>query len=213
LITELELPARSRSNSDAGESRVDGRVLRGQRIRGALLRAMFDLMKEGNLRPNPQEIARRAGTSERVVYSHFRDVEGVRAAAVALQAQEEARLPLRPISPALPLEDRIRAYTLQQTRVFEVIAPFRRAANVFEPFSPKIAEGIRRARERTHARIEEVFQQELAGLEPTPRRRLRAKLIVVCTWPSWETLRTVLGLSTNQAREVMADLLRDILRD
>jgi TetR/AcrR family transcriptional regulator, regulator of autoinduction and epiphytic fitness len=199
--------------SGSHKDRVDGRVARGQRIRDAVLRAMFDLIEEGDLRPTVAEIARRALVSERAVFNHFQDMETLRAAAVALQAQDEARRLVRPIAPAWPLQRRIRGYVGQQARLLEAITPYRRAVNVFEPFSHQIAEGARRARERTHARIDEIFQPELAGLvRPADRRRLRAKLIVVCTWPSWDTLRTTLGFSPAQAREIMTELLRDVLR-
>jgi AcrR family transcriptional regulator len=173
---------------------------------------MFELVKEGELRPTVADIARRAGASPRAVFNHFRDIETLRAAAVALQAQDEAQRLVRPISPSLPLERRLKIYVAQQARLLEAVTPFRRAANVFEPFSPQIAKGLRRARERTHMRIDKVFQRELAELKPAERRGLRAKLIVVCSWPSWDTLRTALGFSAARARRIMAELLRDVLR-
>jgi AcrR family transcriptional regulator len=59
------------------KSEVDGRTLRGERNRQALLNAALQMLEEGNLAPSAQEIAQRAGVGLRGVFRHFGDMEGL----------------------------------------------------------------------------------------------------------------------------------------
>ncbi len=59
---------------------ADGRILRGERNRQALLDAACALVQEGNLAPTAQEVAQRAGVGLRGLFRHFGDMEGLRAA-------------------------------------------------------------------------------------------------------------------------------------
>jgi AcrR family transcriptional regulator len=59
---------------------TDGRTLRGERNRQALMDAAMELTNEGNLTPTAQEIAQRAGVGLRGVFRHFGDMEGLIAA-------------------------------------------------------------------------------------------------------------------------------------
>ena len=61
----------------SGKSDVDGRTLRGERNRQALLDAALEMLEEGNLAPSAQEIAERAGVGLRRVLRHFGDMEGL----------------------------------------------------------------------------------------------------------------------------------------
>jgi len=61
----------------SGKSEVDGRTLRGERNRQALLDAALEMLEEGNLAPSAQEIAQRAGVGLRGLFRHFGDMEGL----------------------------------------------------------------------------------------------------------------------------------------
>ncbi len=193
------------------EPSTDGRVVRGQRIRDATLRAMLDLIEAGNLRPTSAQIARRAHVSVRAIFNHFKDVETLRAAAIELQAREEARQLSPPILPELPLKDRIEAYVDQRCKFLETVTPFRRAAIVSEHFSPQVAEGLAGARARTRKQIEEVFDRELRAMPHKERAELLAMLVMTCSWSAWDTLRVTMRLSAAEARDVIAESLRRIL--
>jgi AcrR family transcriptional regulator len=61
----------------SGKSEIDGRTLRGERNRQALLNAALEMLEEGDLAPSAQEIAQRAGVGLRGVFRHFGDMEGL----------------------------------------------------------------------------------------------------------------------------------------
>jgi AcrR family transcriptional regulator len=64
----------------SGKSEIDGRTLRGERNRQALIKAAIEMMEEGNLAPSAQEIADRAGVGLRGVFRHFGDMDGLHVA-------------------------------------------------------------------------------------------------------------------------------------
>ena len=66
---------------------TDGRSARSQRTRNAVVDALLDLNREGNLRPTAREIAERANVSLRSVYVHFDDLEDLFLAAAKRHAE------------------------------------------------------------------------------------------------------------------------------
>ena len=54
---------------------VDGRTLRRERNRTAVIAALLDIVREGDLRPAASEIAERAGVSHRSIFRYFDDLD------------------------------------------------------------------------------------------------------------------------------------------
>jgi AcrR family transcriptional regulator len=192
----------SRGSMATPESRVDGRLARGLRARGAIVDAMLALIREGDLRPSAARVAERAGVSLRTVFQHFRDVESL-FAAVAGRQEQHLREMIRPLPTTGALALRIRAFVAQRGRVLEDIAPVRRAAILSEPFSATIARKLVEFRRIKAEEVRAVFAAELAALPATERRTVTAALVVASSWSTWEALRAHQGLSVAQARRVM----------
>src|ERR1700689_3172887 len=112
-------PAASPGADPAG----DGRRLRRDRNRMAVVDALLDLYSEGNLRPSTAEIAERAGLSHRSLFRYFDDFDGL--CREAIRRAEQRALPLLPIEVdrAAPLTDRIEALVAQRLRLFEALGP------------------------------------------------------------------------------------------
>ncbi len=55
----------------------DGRTVRAERTRQAIVDALLTLLDEGELRPTAERIAERAEVSERSVFQHFPDREAL----------------------------------------------------------------------------------------------------------------------------------------
>lgn len=105
---------------------VDGRVLRSERSRGAIVAAMMELVGEGTLAPTAEQIAERAGVALRTVFRHFRDLEGIFEAMDAA-LESSVMLELGRESPDGDLPQRIRALVQRRGRLFERIAPYKRS--------------------------------------------------------------------------------------
>lgn len=185
--------------------RVDGRTARSERTRNAIVDAHVKLITDGDLRPTADRIAKLAGVSLRALWSHFADMEALFAASGEriLQNRDAG---FEPVSPDLPLAERVDAYTRQRARMLEQIAPAARAAALKEPFSPALQRYRRLHTERVREELRTLFAAELDG----DAERLAA-LTAVSMWPTWETLRTALSLDVEAARRAMARTVTALL--
>ena len=183
---------------------TDGRVQRGERNRAAIVDALLTLLEDGVLRPSAREIAERAGVSLRSVFQHFDDMESLYAECVRRQHERVTPL-LTPIDVDAPFDERIEAVVVQRSRVFERIAPIRRAAVYAAAESPVLANGLATTAKRFRDQMAEVFADEVDD-------ELLSVVDLVTSFDAWEQLRTTQKLSVTNARRVMARALKELLR-
>ncbi|GAA1519525.1 hypothetical protein GCM10009827_038650 [Dactylosporangium maewongense] len=189
------------SEAAVGQRRVDGRTLRAERTRRAIVDAHLALLEEGDLKPTAERIAERAGVSLRALWTNFKDMERLFAAAGA-RLMERQTAEHRPVPPDLPLPRRIEAYCEQRARLLELIAPAARAARLREPFSAALRHN--RTWYVTNARdeLEKLFAEELDRTGDSREETLHA-LTVATTFASWSMLRDELHLDVPAATGVL----------
>ena len=195
---------------EAAAKQRDGRTVRAERTRQALVDALLALLDAGELSPTAAAIAQRAGVSERSVFQHFPDREAL-FEAVARQQYERVMPTLHPVDASQPLETRIDQFTRQRARLYELIGGVRRAALLIEHESPAVAGWLSPARRAKAAEAERVFRRELEALPADERGPVRAALIAVCAWPAWESWRTHQRLGVSRARAAMAAAIGALL--
>src|ERR687896_28857 len=117
---------------------TDGRTLRAERTRQALVDALFSLLDDGEVRPTAERIAERAGVSERSVFQHFPDREAL-FEAVARQQYERVIAAVEPVDASRPLGERLDAFVVERARMLEQVSPVRRAALLLEHESDVVA--------------------------------------------------------------------------
>jgi AcrR family transcriptional regulator len=186
-------------------TRVDGRTARSERTRNAIVDAHLQLIREGDLRPTADRIAKHAGVSLRALWSHFADMEALFAASGqrVLESRDAAH---RPISPKLPLPERIEAYSKQRARLLEQIGPTAKAAAVKEPFSDTLQHYRRLHVARVREELHHLFADELEGDE-----ELLNTLTAISMWPTWSTWREAMNLPVAAARANLARTLTALL--
>ena len=177
--------------------RVDGRTARSERTRNAIVDAHVSLITEGDLRPTADRIAKLAGVSLRALWSHFADMEALFAASGEriLQRRDAS---FAPISPDLPLAERIAAYCHQRARMLEQIAPAAKASALKEPFSPALQRYRRLHVQRVRDELTVLFAAEVGDDD-----ELLNALTAVSMWNHWDTLRTPMELTPDQARQAV----------
>jgi TetR/AcrR family transcriptional regulator, regulator of autoinduction and epiphytic fitness len=186
----------------------DGRVLRGERNRRAVVEAMLALIEEGDPQPTAKRVAERAGVALRSVFHHFDDLESVLAAAARLQAQRHWHL-VEPVRPDLPLGERVAQVVAQRSALFERIAPARRAALLVEHDSPVVRAWLEEGRATLRRQLAATFAPEVAG----DGREVLAALDVSASWTTWESLRRRQGLSVGAARRVLTRMLTALVKE
>lgn len=120
---------------------VDGRRLRRQQNREAVLEALASMFSEGDYTPSSADIAERAGLSPRSLFRYFDDVDDLNRAAI--ERQQATALPLVDpgVGPLEPTADKIRAVAEARVRLFEAIAPLARAVRVVAHRHPLVRGG------------------------------------------------------------------------
>jgi AcrR family transcriptional regulator len=196
---------------EAAANQRDGRTVRAERTRQALVDALLGLLDSGVLSPTAAAIADRAGVSERSLFQHFPDREAL-FEAVARQQYERVMPTLRPVDASLPLAERIDEFTRQRARLYEMIGGVRRAALLIEHESPAVAGWLTTARRAKAAEAERVFRRELEAIPADEREPLRAALVALCAWPAWDSWRTHQRLGVSRARAAMAAAIDALLR-
>jgi AcrR family transcriptional regulator len=188
----------------------DGRLARGERAKSAVVDALLALIEEGDLMPPAPRIAARAGVSLRLVFHHFRDLEGLFAACSARQL-ERIVPEMRTVEGTGPFAHRLAAFVEERARLLERIGPSRRAALLREPFSPFLRERLALVRAWKRADAERVFAHELEAMPPADREGRAAALGAATSFSCWESLRVHQGLSLEAARAAMARLVEGVL--
>jgi TetR/AcrR family transcriptional regulator, regulator of autoinduction and epiphytic fitness len=190
----------------------DGRTVRAERTRQALVEALLGLLDEGEPKPTAAEIAARAGVSERSVFQHFPDREAL-LEAVAREQYKRVVPTLVPVDSSLPLPERIEQFAQQRARLYEQIGGVRRAGLLIEHESNSVAGWLAAARQQKAAEVERVFLRELDALAADEREPLRAALVMVCSWSAWDSWRTHQRLSVARSRAALQAALRALLRE
>ena len=173
---------------------VDGRRARRNRSRDLAVDAVLDLLGEGVLRPTAQQVAERSGVSLRSIFRIFDDVETLNAAAAARQLSRIRHL-FVDVVPTGTLPERVAQVVDINARLYESVAPIRRAALRAAPESPALQEQLARARGWVRSEVERVFAPELA----TAHRDVTPAVELVLSFEAWDQLRSGQGVSLPRA--------------
>jgi AcrR family transcriptional regulator len=169
----------------ARESR-DGRHLRRDRNRTAVVEALLELYAEGNLDPGSVEIADRAGLSPRSLFRYFDDVDDL--CHEAVKARQRTLMPLLHIDAAIsdPLPTRVDAFLRQRAAIFATMGNVGRVARLRAPFLPVIATELAVARQYLRGQVSRFFAAELTEMgEPAAAATLMA-VDALCSFDSNE---------------------------
>jgi AcrR family transcriptional regulator len=190
---------------------TDGRQLRRQRNREAVVEALLGLYHDGNLRPSTEEIAARSGLSPRSLFRYFDDVDDLnRAALRGLQDRVEHLFPVD-VTATQPLDVRVAALVDQRFRLYDAIGNAGLVARLRSPFQPALAEQVRQNRALFRGQIETLFAPELAALPEGRAARVLAAADVLTTFEACQLLTVEQELSPEEARSVLGDALTTLL--
>lgn len=181
---------------------ADGRRLRRDRNRQAVVHALLGLYHEGNLRPSSAEVALRAGLSPRSLFRYFDDVDDLCRAAVDRHIRRI--LPLNEIgaSPGDPVPAKAAALAAQRVRLYEAIGSVGVVSRLQAPFQPLVQDELSRVRQGWRRQIAELFGPEIAALGASGDAMLAAA-DALCSFESYQLLRHDQGRSPGRVRKVL----------
>lgn len=196
---------------DAERDTTDGRQLRRLRNREAVVEALLDLYRDGNLRPSTEEIAARSGLSPRSLFRYFDDVNDLIRTAVARQEERALPLVLIEISADAPLEARVESLVGQRFRLYETVGNAAAVSRLRAPFQPLLAAELQRNRRFLRGQLLNLFGPELADLGQPTGASVLATVDILTSFESLQLLRHDQGLTESEAKGVVTDALLVLL--
>jgi len=159
---------------------LDGRRVRRQQNREAVIDALVELFQDGIYEPGSALIAERAGLSPRSLFRYFDDIDDLTHSAIdQLMAGARPLVDLK-IGDGAPLAVRIQRLAESRVRLFETIAPGARAARICAHRNQVVARHVYEARRFLREQIHQLFSPELQNL---------AAIDVLCSFETYELLR------------------------
>jgi AcrR family transcriptional regulator len=179
-------------------ARIDGRRLRSERTKQLIVEAYLELLREGNRNPTAAQTAERAGYSVRSVFERFPDLQALRIMATDYSLSQAAAL-----APARHLDGdratRIRSQVETRAGTCERGLLLWRMLLVFQQDSDELKLRVRLARDRTIARMEQMYARELETLGEVERRHLLIALEALTDFESWARMRHFYNMSSESA--------------
>ncbi|HEX7479086.1 MAG TPA: TetR/AcrR family transcriptional regulator [Polyangiales bacterium] len=180
--------------------KLDGRHARAEKNRVAVIEALLALLRAGQLAPSTQEIAKRAGVTQRTLFNLFDDVPALLAAVGDYQlAHARTRLP--PLPHSGDLEVRVTRYVEELSGFLEELAPVRWAALSYSGAPREARRGVDRMRKLTNDRLAALLSS--CGVDLGADPELAQALESALDATTWRLLRTQQGLSLARARRVL----------
>lgn len=185
----------------------DGRALRSERSRKAIVQALLELIGEGVLEPTAQQVADRGGVGLRTVFRHFDDMEALFAAMDA-RIQADALPLLLAEPPQGTLAERVRTLVRRRAAFFERIAPYKRAGQLKRARSPFLTKQHEMLRRELRTRL----LRALPELERAPADLVDA-FEQATSFEAWDRLRSEQHASRARAEAAMQRVAAALARD
>ncbi|HEX4903740.1 MAG TPA: TetR/AcrR family transcriptional regulator [Acidimicrobiales bacterium] len=177
---------------------ADGRRARRERNRTAVIDAMFELLAEGRMPPNVEEVAERAEVSVSSVFRYFDGLDDLHGETVRRYFERFAPLFEVPAA-ADSRAGRIAALVDARLELYETIAPIGRIARI-KAGEPTIADTLVETRRRFARQVREHLAADLAP-RGRPGAQDAADLVDALTsFESWDLLRSTHGRSRAAVR-------------
>ena len=177
---------------------VDGRRLRSERTRQAIIDAYLGLLRQDSSIPTAAQIAKAAGYSVRSIFERFADLNALTRATAdyaILQAQAESQA--RDVD--ADRATRIRSHVHIRAAACEKWSPLWRVLMATQQEVVELQQRIVLARYANIERMKLMYARELATLDEATRQRLLIGLATLVSFESWDQMRDCYKLSMEDA--------------
>ena len=189
--------------SDSTSSRapkIDGRRLRSERTRLAIIEAYQELLRRNSVMPTAVQIAEQAGCSVRSVFERFSDLDALSLATADFTiAQGQAEAVARHVDGDRPT--RIRSHVETRARACEKWLPLWRIITNQDQVA-ELRTRVVLVRLANIERMKLMYRRELSSLPEAAADELLIALAVLTSFESWDQMRNCHGLSTDAAQGI-----------
>ena len=180
--------------------KVDGRHLRSERTRLAIIEAYQELLRRNSVMPTAVQIAEQAGCSVRSVFERFSDLDALSLATADFTiAQGQAEAVARHVDGDRPT--RIRSHVETRARACEKWLPLWRIITNQDQVA-ELRTRVVLVRLANIERMKLMYRRELSSLPEAAADELLIALAVLTSFESWDQMRHCHGLSTDAAQGI-----------
>ena len=187
-----------------GEPNTDGRRLRRDNNRSAVVNALLMLYQEGNLSPSTEEIAARSGVSSRSLFRYFDDVDDLARAAILAEVERIRHLTPIDIRLDQPLATRLSELATQRSVLWEAVGAVAMVTRMRAHRNPMLAEMLRSNRMQLRDQVRRLVEPELADAGHSAATLL-AVADVLTSFETWRLMRDDQMLSVDAARVALLE--------
>lgn len=181
------------------DTAVDGRRLRAERGRAAVIDAMFDLIIEGHLPPAVDQVARRSGVSTATIFRYFGSLDELQQETVTRFVERFKDLLVIDRLGQGSTTARVRRFVDSRIRLFSEVGPVMHLAWIRALDQPRIAAAVRDNRRRLLEATARHFAAELGATSPR-QARLADAIDGICSIESWVSLTRIHDRSPDEVR-------------
>lgn len=190
---------------------VDGRTRRRRRNIDAVVDAVIELARSGNLDPTSEQIAEVAGISHRSIYRYFDTRAELLEAAVVRAFESVSSAVVGESLGGASFEERAERFVTARIEVHEQFRSVARVAWAHADEGPATV-GLAQARSTLRAQCDEQFASELDRFAGDERRLILSIVDAMFQFESLEYLSTHVSLDEPETRETLVRHLRSHLR-
>jgi AcrR family transcriptional regulator len=189
----------------------DGRSLRRKRNRDAVITALIDLIREGDLTPTVSKIADRAAVSHRSVFRYFEDLNDLARTAIEVEFRNAWPLSVIPHVGEGPLDGRIDAMvnsairTFQRTHLLGIVARSR-AIDLDE-----VDRGLTTIYELRLDQVRRHFAPELDTMEPARAEAIAVAITATTGLDSFDVQHRMVGRSVEEVATIWQTTIHALL--
>jgi len=199
-------------NSSRTTSSTDGRSLRRERNRDAVIIALLELIREGNSDPGTSEIAERAGVSHRSVFRYFDDLDDLVRAAIDHEIVQVIPMAVLHRIGEGELDERIGTLLDALIRIYNYTFPVAHVARARSLTIPAIDDGLLSIAHLYRSQLAAHFAPELGSLDAMRADDLLDAIQVIVSFESFDLSRRRLGRSDEEIRRAWRSALSSLLR-
>jgi DNA-binding transcriptional regulator YbjK len=180
--------------------KIDGRRLRSERTRLAIIEAYQELLRRNSVMPTAVQIAEQAGCSVRSVFERFSDLDALSLATADFAiAQGQAEAVARHVDGDRPT--RIRSHVETRARACEKWLPLWRIITNQDQVA-ELRTRVVLVRLANIERMKLMYRRELSSLPEAAADELLIALAVLTSFESWDQMRHCHGLSMEAGQGV-----------
>jgi AcrR family transcriptional regulator len=171
--------------TETDEQRVDGRTLRRTRNRTAVIVALLEIIREGDLHPGASQIADRAGVSHRSIFRYFDDLDDLVRTSIDHAFAEAGPLADIPDIGEGSFEQRVVTFVEARVALFALVDGTMQLARMRAATIPSIDDGIAEIAGLFQTQIDQHFAAELAVLDSIERPLMVDGVLVMTSYDSY----------------------------